>query len=62
MSSSKVYSRAKRELKVLNVLDGKASPETRSLFNKNFMLAPCVTPGSIHCSVLSTCFDCCCCF
>ena len=27
-------------------------PEARSLFNKNVMLAPCVTP-SIYCSVLS---------
>ena len=36
-------------------------PEARGLFNKNVMLAPCVTP-SIHCSVLSVYFDCCRCF
>ena len=36
-------------------------PEARSVFNKNVMLAPCVTP-SIHCSVLSVYFDYCCCF
>ena len=47
--------------KILNVLDGNAKRvrerETRSLFNKNVMLAPCVTP-SIHCCVLSVYFVC----